>query len=77
VNAVLLGDVQDARGFALAGFAAVPCGDVREAESALRRVAAAPDLALVLVSPGVAALVPEALDAFRARAAAPVVLVLP
>jgi len=77
VNAVLLGDREDARGFALAGWGALPCRDARELESALERLGAGGELALVLVSPAVAALAPRALEAFRARAGAPVVLVLP
>ena len=77
MSAVLLGDREDARGFALAGVAAVPCGDARALESELGRLATAHDLALVLLSPAVAALAPRALEAFRRRTPAPVVLVLP
>jgi hypothetical protein len=77
MSAVLLGDGEDARGFALAGVAAVPCGDARALESELGRLAAAHGLELVLVSAAVAALAPRALEAFRGRPAGPVVLVLP
>jgi hypothetical protein len=77
MNAVLLGDREDARGFALAGGAAGAGDDARGREAELRPPGALPELALVLVSPAVAALAPRALEAFRGRAGAPVVLVLP
>jgi hypothetical protein len=78
VNAVLLGDRDDARGFGLAGWPALPCRDAREMESALEKLGTeGDDLVLVLVSPAAAALAPGALEAFRGRPGAPIVLVLP
>jgi vacuolar-type H+-ATPase subunit F/Vma7 len=77
VNVCVLGDADDARGFTLAGWPAVPCPDAAAAERALGSAAARRDLALVVVSADVAALAAGGLTALRAQADAPLVLVLP
>ena len=75
---LVLGDADDARGFALAGASVVRC---RTRENVLRslRPIDAGDLAptLVMASARVYALAPADLDRLRDRRTGPVVLILP
>lgn len=75
---IVLGDPDDARGFALAGGHGRSCGDPGQLETALAE-AAGPEAAvgIVVLSAPVAALSPVAVAAARGRADGPIVLVLP
>lgn len=66
MKALLLGTMRDVRGFGLAGFAGTPCDSARDVEQAL---AADVDreTAVVVLSPEVARLAPEAVQACAAR----------
>lgn len=73
MRVVVLGDDADARGFRLAGVAAAGCRTREDVVEAVRR-ADDPE-AVVLVSPAVVRLAPDAID--RLRDGTRLVLVLP
>jgi vacuolar-type H+-ATPase subunit F/Vma7 len=74
MRVLVLGNADDARGFALAGATAIAPKSRRELETAL---AHATDVGLVLLSAEIAALAPRAVRAFVERPFAPPLLVLP
>lgn len=76
MRVVLLGTVDDVRGFALAGVPGVVVTERRELEAGLRAAADA-GAGLVLVSAATAALAPAAVAALAGRDGGPAVLVLP
>jgi vacuolar-type H+-ATPase subunit F/Vma7 len=78
MRVLVLGTVDDARGFGLAGALARAPSNRREVEAALARVAEErPPVGLVIVSAEVAALSPRAIRAFAERPGAVPFLVLP
>jgi vacuolar-type H+-ATPase subunit F/Vma7 len=78
MRALLVGDVDDARGFALAGVETRVAVEAREVERALAEAARAePPVGLVIVSAGAAALAPRTVAALAARGEPPAVVVLP
>ncbi len=78
MRARIVGTEGDVRGGRLAGVEGTVCRTRAEAEAAFDQVEAeAEDLALVLISAPVAALVPARLAALLDRAEGPVLLVLP
>jgi len=74
---VALADADDGRGFALAGAAVRRCRTAADVTAALDATATGGSASFVMVSAGVYALAPAAIDAWRARPDAPLVLVLP
>jgi hypothetical protein len=74
---MVLGNADDARGFALAGWPARACPDGAALVAALHELRGRADLALLLVSADTDALAPRAADAFRDASPGTVVLVLP
>lgn len=75
MKAVYFGSGDDLLGFALCGVETVPCGDLPAAEPAIRSLAARPDLALLIVAPGL--LQERALAALSRRGPPPVIAILP
>ena len=73
---VVVGDLADVTGFALAGIPGIVCVSEPEARAALDG-AAKQRGGVVVVSAAVAALAPAAVEAARARREGPLVLILP
>jgi vacuolar-type H+-ATPase subunit F/Vma7 len=77
MRALVLGDEDDARGFALAGVEARACRNASELLAALERATSDADVGLIVVAAAVAALDPPAIGRARARAGSALLLVLP
>jgi vacuolar-type H+-ATPase subunit F/Vma7 len=77
MRALVLGDEDDARGFALAGVEACACRDASALKAALERAGSDADVGLIVVAAGVAELDPQAIESARARAGSVLLLVLP
>ncbi len=74
---VALGELDEARGFALAGVETMSCLTPREAEARLSALGSDPTVGLVLVSASVDEMAPGAVARIRSQRRAPVILVLP
>ena len=73
----LIGDLHDVTGFALAGVEGEECHSRAELVEALDVARHDPDVAIVVVSPGVAALAQDVIDDMRATPHLPITIVLP
>ena len=73
----LLGDADDVTGFALAGVAGEECHNREEALAALDRARHDPDVAILVLSPVVAALVEDVVEPMRDATSLPITIVLP
>jgi vacuolar-type H+-ATPase subunit F/Vma7 len=73
----LLGDTHDVAGFALAGIDSEACGTRAELVRALDSARHDPAVAIVVVSPGVAALAADVIARMRESAHLPITVVLP
>jgi len=73
----LVGDPDDARGFALAGVRTYVPDSAADARHVLAELARSPSIGLVLISAAVASLVPDVVDAHLRAVAHPAFLVVP
>jgi vacuolar-type H+-ATPase subunit F/Vma7 len=73
----LIGDVHDATGFSLAGVESEECHTRAEAVSALDAARHDPGVAIIVVSPGIAALAADVIDQMLEAARLPITIVLP
>ena len=73
---VVIGDLADVTGFALAGVPGIVCATAAEVQAAIDGAFRRHD-GVVMVSASVAAAAPAAIDAARARRTGPLILVLP
>ena len=73
----LFGDASDVTGFALAGVESQECGTRAELVRALDEARRDPSVAIVMVSPVVAALAGDVIQQMRESAQLPIAIVLP
>jgi vacuolar-type H+-ATPase subunit F/Vma7 len=73
----LIGDTHDVTGFALAGVESEECHTRAELVSALDAARHDPGVAIVVVSPGTAALAEDVIQDMRSAAHLPITIVLP